>query len=185
MKHFERGTGCFLQRGYHILADRHAAHTKYALLGRHWRSYGHVHVLCECDRLLWQCQKIEKYIYRSDVHVTFELNGHFMFTGPLFKIKLHLPNTAPRELWNPLSNGVPCKFHGTGGHRKLKTQLFTTSSQFSQVSGMANCPNFNTGYGLCSVDGSKCDPDESTRLQCAHIVHTSLVFLDAMQTKLL
>ena len=44
---------------------------------------------------------------------------------------------------------VPGKFHGPGSGGHSKTQLFTRRSQFSQVSGMANCPNIFITAILC------------------------------------
>ena len=49
-----------------------------------------------------------------------------MFTGPLFKIKIHLLSIVllsftPHELWNPLIKAVPGKFHGSGGHSKCNS----------------------------------------------------------------
>ena len=60
------------------------------------------------------------------------------FTGPLFEIKLYSLETAPQELWNPLSKAVPGKFLRSGEPSK---QLFARQSQFSQVSGKTNYPN--------------------------------------------
>ena len=47
---------------------------------------------------------------------------------------------APRELWNQLSKAVPGQFHGPG--RNSKRNCLQDRDKFSQVLGMANCPNF-------------------------------------------
>ena len=70
-------------------------------------------------------KNLEKYL-QSDAQVPFGLYGHFkMFTGSLFKTKLHLLSTAllsgfqsSRVLWNLLSKAVPSKFGWCGGHSK-------------------------------------------------------------------
>ena len=65
-------------------------------------------------------------IYRSNIQVTFELNGQFRFLLVLYSkqnciyylLSYSVDFKAPRELWNPLSEAVPGKFHGCGGHCK-------------------------------------------------------------------
>ena len=50
---------------------------------------------------------------------------------------------ALRELWvQQQSMALRGKFHGSGGH---SNHMFTKPSQFSQVSSLASCLNFNIG----------------------------------------
>ena len=117
----------------------------------HWGSYHTVDELeywicCMCHvTMLVQCQKLGKiftgptyklilsFTVISDVYCSFMPNKTKFTKYCLTQWISDLPG---RELWNPLSNAVLGKFHGS--------QLFIKLSQFSQVSGMAIVLIFNT-----------------------------------------
>ena len=104
-----------------------------------------------CNKLLYafkrnllflyrQCQKLRKNTHTSDAILLLS----FMVVSGFYRS--FIPNkttftsySLTKCIWNPLAKAVHGKFHGSGGFSKCKcTQL----SQFSQVSGMANCSNF-------------------------------------------
>ena len=98
------------------------------------------------DRPLTPVLKIRKNIYRSKLFLSFSVISYVYrsFIRNKTTFTKHCLTQWLSKLWNPLSKAVPDKCNGFGRHGKHKVYntRFTRSSQFSHVSGMANCPNF-------------------------------------------
>ena len=93
-----------------------------------------------------QCKKNRKNIYRSNVQVAFELYGH-LFMGPFIGHK----TTFTKYCLTRWVSKLPGNFEIHWVRQYLVNFMclagivntgFTSPSQFAQVSGMANCPNF-------------------------------------------
>ena len=72
-----------------------------------------------------------------------------MFKGPLFQFKLYLLSIislngfqSSRDLWNPMSQAVPGKFHGSDGHSKRN--YLQDRANFHTSEAWQIVPIFNT-----------------------------------------
>ena len=100
------------------------------------------------------CLQYKKFV-KIFIIPTYKLLSSFMVISDVCKSFIPIKTTfakycltqldfkAPRELWNPLSKAVPGKFLGSG--RQNNHKCLQDRANFTQVSGMANCPYFKHG----------------------------------------